>query len=361
MRRSILTLSIISGVMFMAGCHAEHKEHEEHSTFQVTQPIRKDTFLTREYVSQIHSIQHIELRAQEHGYLEEIFVDEGQVVQKGQRMFQIMPRLYAAEVERARAEAEVAEIEYKNTKALADSEVVSVNELAMSKAKLAKANAELALAQTHLDFTDIRAPFTGIMDRFEVRLGSLVEEGELLTELSDNSKVWVYFNVPEAEYLDYKTKVKSDSLINVELLMANGRLFPHVGVVETIEADFNNETGNIAFRATFPNPDGLLRHGETGNILMRTALKNALIIPQKATFEVLDKKFVYVVDEHNVLHSREITIGAEMPHLYAVRHGLEEGDKILLEGLRKVKNGEEIAYEPQNPNEVIAHLGVYAE
>lgn len=352
---------MISGLVFMAACHSGHRHQEETATFQVTKPVRKDTALVHEYVCQIHSIQHIEIRAQEQGYLEEIFVDEGQVVQKGQRMFQVMPRLYSAEVQRARAEAEVARIEYNNTKALADSDVVSLNELAMSKAKLDKANAELALAQAHLDFTDIRAPFTGIMDRFHVRLGSLVEEGELLTTLSDNSQVWVYFNVPEAEYLEYMSELKGDSLIKVELLMANGKLFPHKGMVETIEADFNNETGNIAFRASFPNPDGLLRHGETGSILMKSPIKNALLIPQKATYEVLEKKYVYVVDDSNMVLTKPVTVAAEMPHIYVISKGLDESDNVLLEGLRKVRAGDMIRYELRDPEEVITHLELYAE
>ena len=233
--------------------------------------------------------------------------------------------------------------------------------LAMAKAKLDKANAELALAQVHLGFTKIRAPFDGIIDRLEVRLGSLVDEGELLTNLSDNSKMWVYFNVPEAEYLDYKTKVKPDSTIKVRLLMANNKLFRHHGVVETIEADFNNETGNIAFRATFPNPDGLLRHGQTGTIKMAVPMENTLIMPRKATFEILEKKYVFVVDDNNTVRTREVTIGAEMEDLYAITAGLDECEKILLEGLRKVRDNDKISYDYQDPESVISHLKVYAE
>ncbi len=248
------------------------------------------------------------------------------------------------------------EIEYKNTKSLSDSNIVSANELALAKAKLDKAKAELAFAQAHLDFTEIRAPFDGIMDRFYKRLGSLIDEGELLTTLSDNSKMWVYFNVPEAEYLDYASKAKSDSVRKVRLQMANKKLFEYTGIIETIEADFNNETGNIAFRATFPNPKGMLRHGETGNILIPVSLKHALIIPQKATFEILDKKFVFVIDKDNVVRSRQITVGEEMPHLYVVTSGLAATDKILLEGLRKVKNEDKIQYEFADPKKVMSEL-----
>ena len=126
--------------------------------------------------------------------------------------------------------------------------------------------------------------------------------------------------------------------------MANKEIFGTVGFVETIEADFNNETGNIALRATFQNPKGILRHGETGNILMPIKLKNAILIPQKSTFDVLDKKFVYLVDANGIITSNEITIAQEIPHFYILASGLKPTDKILLEGLGKVKNNEKIKF-----------------
>jgi membrane fusion protein (multidrug efflux system) len=357
----MLTFAALCAVIGLSSCHSEKEEQEEEVKFLVTAPLKKDTLITKEYVCQIHSIQHIELRAMEKGYLQKIYVDEGQVVKEGQLMFQIMPLVYQAELQKAQAEANFAEIEYQNTKKLSDSNVVSPNELALAKAKNDKAKAELSLAQTHLQFTEIRAPFDGIMDHFYVRLGSLVDEGDLLTTLSDNRKMWVYFNVPEAEYLNFKEHTKKDSLMKVSLQMANNELFKYPGVVETIEADFNNETGNIAFRATFPNPDGLLRHGETGNIQMNVPLRNALIIPQKATFEVLEKKYVFVVDKDNTVKQREITIGAEMPDLYVIKSGLKESDRILLEGIRKVKDNEKIQYAYEDPKTVIPKLNVYVE
>lgn len=342
-------------------CNSHHGEKEEAIRFLVTSPVKKDTIVIRDYVCQIRAIQHIELRALEKGYLQQIFVDEGKFVRQGQRMFQIMPMLYNAELQKAQAEANFAEIEYKNTKALADSNVVAPNELAMAKAKFDKAKAELALAQVHLQFTEIRAPFDGIMDRFQVRLGSLVDEGDLLTTLSDNSKMWVYFNVPEAEFLDYKANEKKDSLRKVNLMMANHQLFPYTGVVETIEADFNNETGNIAFRATFPNPDRLLRHGETGNIQMAVPHRNAMIIPQKATFEVLEKKYVFLIDKDNVVHQKEIKIAGELPDIYIIDGGLTESDKLIYEGIRKVTDNDKVEYDFHNPKEVLASLRVSAQ
>lgn len=348
--------------LFTISCSKKEKEEtKEPEKFLITNPIQKDTTIIKSYVCQVHSIQHIELRALEKGYLQKIYVDEGQYVKKGQLMFQIMPALYNAEVKKAEAESNFAHIEYMNTKALADSNIVSKNELALARAKYDKALAEQQLANVHLSFTQIRAPFSGIMDHLEVRLGSLVDEGELLTTMSDNSQMWVYFNVPEAEYLDYKTKISNNNLLNVRLLMANNEIFPYPGKVSTIEADFNNETGNIAFRATFPNPKGLLRHGETGNILVEVPIKNELLIPQKATFEVLDKTYVFVIDKENKVRSREIKIAAELPHLYAVSSGITTGDKILIEGLRKVKENEVIETTFENPNTVIRNLDVHAE
>lgn len=351
--KRILVLISLSTVLIFTACNTKKQEKEAEAKFFVTSPMQQDTMIYKEYVCQIHAISHIEMRSQEKGYLQNIYVDEGQHVKKGQQMFQIMPALYEAELEKSKAEVDVAEIEYKTTKNLADSNIVSKNELAMAKARLDKEKADVTMAQAHLSFTDIRAPFDGIMDKFNQRLGSLVDEGALLTTLSDNSKMWVYFNVPEAEYLDYASLAKKEGPRKVKLRMANSEIFPHEGIVETIEADFNNETGNIAFRATFPNPDGLLRHGETGTILMPSHLKNAIIIPQKSTFDVLDKKYVYVVDDKNVVHMRLITIGEELPHLYVVTSGLTAADKILLEGLGKVKDGDKIENEFESFDKVL--------
>jgi membrane fusion protein (multidrug efflux system) len=357
--KQTLLLAGLFALLISASCQSEKKESEPESKLLVTSPLKTDTSVETQYVCQIHSIRHIDLRAQERGYLQKIYVDEGQHVKAGQLLFQIMPQLYEAEMNKAGAEVDFADIEFRNTKRLADSNVVAPGELAMARAKLNKAKAELALYKVHLNFTEIRAPFDGIIDKLQVRQGSLISEGDLLTTLADNSKMWVYFNVPEAEYLNYKSK--SDAHPEVHLLMANNEVFSQSGIVETIEADFDNETGNIPFRATFPNPDGLLRHGETGNILMKTNLKNALIIPQKATFEVLDKKYVFVVDKDSRVRSREITIGSEMNDLYAVTSGLAEGDKILLEGLRKVKEGDKISYDYQEPRTIMNQLRLHAE
>lgn len=347
--------------LFGTGCGSGHHEAEESAVYPVTTPYLTDTVTTRDHVCQIHSVQHIELRALEKGYLDDILVDEGQQVREGQVMFRIRPVLYQAEVQRAQAEADLAGIEYRNTKVLADSNVVSPNELAMAKARYDKALAELDVARAHLGFTVLKAPFDGIVGRFHVRKGSLLDEGELLTELSDNSLMWVYFNVPEAAYLQYRKRAISGTGTKVRLRMADGELFDRVGEITAIESDFNNTTGNIAFRATFPNPDGLLRHGETGSILMDSELKGVLLIPQKATFEVLDHRYVYTVDKDGVLRTTRVEVGPELQHIFVVTDGLSKDDRILLEGLRKVKDKDTVEVVFHAPDSVVRHLGLYAE
>lgn len=234
--------------------------------------------------------------------------------------------------------------------------------VALAKAKLARAQAELQLAEAELEFTEVRAPFDGIIDRFERQQGSLIDEGEVLTTLSDNSLMWVYFNVPEARYLQYRVnQSKGADDPKVHLVLANGERFDHPGVIGAIEADFNNETGNIAFRADFPNPAGYLRHGQTGTIVLSRVDDGAFVIPQRATFEVLAKRFVFVVDEENVVHQREIEVLRELEDVFVLKEGLSADERIVLEGVRQVRDGEEIEYEFREPGAVLATLKYDAE
>ena len=360
MKRNVIFTGMIA-LLCLASCTTKKEEKEEAGKFTVTHPVSMDTSFTKEYVSQIRSVRNIELRAQEKGYLQNIYVDEGQYVKAGQVLFRIMPKLYEAELLKAQAEAKGAEIELQNAKTLADKNVVSKNEQAMAQAKLEQAKAEVSLAKLHLSFTEIRAPFSGTIDRIPKKLGSLIDEGELLTSLSDNSQVFAYFKVSEPEYIEYQTNVKGRGDNQVSLLLANNQPLKYKGNVEVIESEFDYETGNIAFRAKFPNPDKLLKNGETGKVRMTVPAKNALIIPQKATYEIQDKMYVFVVDKNHKVKSREITITGQMPDLYVVATGLAASDTILLEGVQKVKDDDKIEYTYQKPEEVLAHLKLKAE
>jgi membrane fusion protein (multidrug efflux system) len=348
-------------LLSFTSCTTKKEEKEEEIKFTATNPVKIDTSFTKQYVSQIKSVRNIEIRAQEKGFLQNIYVDEGQFVKAGQVLFRIMPKMYEAELLKAQAEAKGAEIELQNAKSLADKNIVSKSEQAMAQAKLEQARAEVALAKLHLSFTEIRAPFDGTIDRIPKKLGSLIDEGELLTSLSDNSQVFAYFNVSEPEYLEYQTNVKGRADSKVSLLLANGTTLKDKGNVEVIESEFDNETGNIAFRAKFPNANKLLKNGETGSVIMKVPVRNALIIPQKATYEIQDKKYVFVVDKNNVIKSREITIKGEMPDLYVVDAGITADDKILLDGIQKANDNDKIKFDYVNPKEVLSSLKLRAE
>lgn len=360
MNRTLLLTGIVA-ILCHTGCMSEKQVKEETVRYAVTTPLKVDTSFVKEYVSQIRSVRNIEIRAQEKGYLQHIYVDEGRFVKAGQVLFRIMPKIYEAEVLKAEAESRAAFIELQNTRTLSDKNVVSKNELAMAQARLDKANAELKLARLHLSFTEIRAPFDGTIDRIPLKLGSLVDEGELLTSLSDNSQMFAYFNVSEPEYLEYETHIRNRGSNQVNLLLANNTTLPYPGDVETIESEFNSETGNIAFRARFPNPARLLRNGETGKVQMTVPLRSALIIPQKATYEIQDKIYVFVVSKDGIVKSRNITINGQMPDLYVVGSGLAESDRILLEGVQNVKDDNKIEADFVAPREVINRLRLKAE
>jgi membrane fusion protein (multidrug efflux system) len=357
--------------------HAEEKEsHGEHNKIVVTSPMAKDVIITQQYVCQIRSQKHIEVRPLQDGYLKEILVKEGQTVKAGEVMFKVLPTLYQAKLDAEVAEAQLALIEYTNTRKLYESvpPVVSIQEVNLAQAKLNKANAKAKLAAAEVDFTLVRAPFDGIVDRLQQQLGSLVEKKEVLTTLSDNSTMWVYFNVPEARYLEYKGRQgttpspgNSQQLqladSRIELVLADGSTFKYdAGDTVTIEGKFNNETGNIPFRADFPNPDRLLRHGQTGTVLIHRRLHNAIIIPQRATFEFLDKRYAYVVGEDHVVHQRLITVAHELEDIFILQKGLDLHDKIVLEGVRQVSENQKLEeYEFKKPEEALANQKFHAE
>jgi membrane fusion protein (multidrug efflux system) len=356
-----------------------HKEqpHEAHHKIVATSPQAMDVTITQRYVCQIHSKRHINVCALENGYIKEISVREGQAVKKDQSMFKIVPILYKAKLDAELAEALLAELEYNNTKKLFETkEAVSQNEVKLFEARLAKAQAKADLAKAELEFTNVKAPFDGIVDRQHEQLGSLVKEGDVLTTLSDNSVMWVYFNVPERDYLEYMAGLKLDEdkaakvedvikAMNeghrIELMVADVYKFPHSGEIGAIEGQFNNETGNIPFRADFPNPNGLLRHGQTGSVWIYQVLKDAIVIPQRATYEILDKRYVYVLDKDDVAHQRAIVIQQEMDDIFVIKKGLDLNDKIVLDGVRQVHTGEKVEFEFRSPQEALANQKFHAE
>lgn len=372
MRVSHLSAIILSLIcLCLPACHKTHEEQSEgeHHKIVVTTPYVKDVDVTQEYVCLIHSQNYIKVCALANGYLEPITIKEGQAVKKNDVLFKILPILYEAKLAKAKAKAQLARQELQNQERLRDDplKIVSENQVLLFKAKLEAEEAEVQLAQAELNFTTVKAPFAGIIDRLHEQQGSLIKEGEVLTTLSDNSTMWVYFNVPEARYQEYKaTPVQEKEEQRIELVLANGSKFQHDGKVipgkmAAILARFNNETGNGTFRADFPNPDGLLRHGMTGKILIHRTVKNAILIPQRATFETLDKQYVFVVDKEGVVKQREIFVQNEMEDTFVIRKGLSAGDKIIFEGVRQVRDGDKVEYEVRPPEQILANQRYHAE
>ncbi|MBY0491329.1 MAG: efflux RND transporter periplasmic adaptor subunit [Gemmatimonadaceae bacterium] len=351
----------LSALTVLQACKKPPQAEEAAAKYVATRPIVMDTSYEKQYVAQIRSFRNIEIRAQEKGFLDQMPVDEGRSVQAGQLLFKIMPKVYEAELQKAEAEVRAAEIELENATTLAAKKIISKNEQALAQAKLDGAKAEAAAARLHLSFTDIRAPFDGVLDRIPKKLGSLIEEGELLTTLSDNSRMFAYFNVAEPEYLDYQANRAGKGKQTVSLMLANNSRFPHEGTIETVEGEFDNETGNIAFRAIFPNPDRLLRNGETGKVLLRVPYTNALIIPQKATYEIQDKTYVFVIDKANKVHATLITVAGRLPDLFIVGSGITKDDMILLEGVQKVKDDDVITFDVKDMKDVLKTLRLRAE
>jgi membrane fusion protein (multidrug efflux system) len=376
--RTVLAISLALVSLSISACdrmtaEAQDEPHPEHNQIIVTSPVARDVTITQPYVCQIRSQRHIEIKALQEGYLEEIPIKEGQAVKKGEILFRVVPFVYKARWDAEKAEANLAQIEFEQTKKLAagDRPVVSPIEVALYEAKLNKAKAKAAQAEVEWNFTFVKAPFDGIVDRLQQQQGSLVKKDEVLTTLSDNSVMWVYFNVPEARYLEYKalqSKNQGTSRLKlvdsrIELVLANGSKFDQdAGNVVTVEGKFNNETGNIAFRADFPNPDGLLRHGQTGTILIHRTMKNAIIIPQRATYETLDKRYVYVIGEDHVAHQRPIAIAHELEDIFVIESGITVKDKIILEGVQQVHDEQKIEeFEYRKPGEALANQKYHAE
>lgn len=331
------------------------KNVEQKEIYPVTQPIYIDSNTHIDYVAEIHAIQNVEIRAKAQGYLEKVLVDEGQIVQKDQLLFQINNKEYAVELANksaalkiAQAEAKSAELELENTKKLVDKNVVSKteyefakNKLLVAKGKVEQAQAEETKAKQLLSYTDIRAPFNGVINRLPQKIGSLVTDGTLLTTISQNEEVFAYFDVSEKEYLDFMSRLTKESKNEreVELVLANGKVHKYKGIIETMDGEFDARTGNLSFRARFQNPDKLLKHGASGKVRIEKDLHHALVIPQKATFEIQDRIFVFVVDKSGKVAMRQVEIKSRIPHLFVVASGLRANERIIYEGIQSLSEG----------------------
>lgn len=211
-----------------------------------------------------------------------------------------------------------------------------------SEAKCEELKADIATAQLNVSFTQIKAPFSGYINRIPLKLGSIIEEGALLTTISDNEEVYTYFKVSEPEYLSFVKNGLLNENKSIELLLADNSTHSEKGLIETMDGEVAKSTGNISFRGRFKNPKHVLKHGSSGKVMIPFDLKSAVMIPMSATFEIQENFYVYVVGEGNKLIMRRIYPGVSLGKNYVVEKGLKSTDKILLEGIQLVKDGQVI-------------------
>ncbi|MFC0261654.1 efflux RND transporter periplasmic adaptor subunit [Fontibacter flavus] len=327
----------------------------------------RDIEVPKTYVCDIQAVQFVEVRAKVEGFVDRIYVDEGQFVKKGQTLFQLtsnefneMVNSANAKMMQARAEAKSASLEVERLQVLVDKNIISSSELELAKSKRAvaesiilEAESILKNAKTGLSYTTIKAPFDGIVDRIPYKTGSLVTAGDLLTNITDISEVFAYYKVTENEYLQYmREKMEEDSVglkeefeDDITLILSDGMEYPLKGKLETMEADFERGTGSIAFRVRFPNPDQLLKHGASGKVQMTNMLEDIYLIPQKSTFEIQDYNYVYMIGKDNKVVVRSFR-PMQRFGVYYISDGFQEGDRIIFEGIQQVSDGMEIEPSP---------------
>ncbi|MEB0260265.1 MULTISPECIES: efflux RND transporter periplasmic adaptor subunit [unclassified Mucilaginibacter] len=320
----------------------------------------------QEYPASIEGTVNVEVRPQVSGSLDKVFIDEGAFVNAGQPIFKINEQPYRAALNNALASLHAAEaaqgnaqIEVDKLTPLVANKVVSYYQLKtakvtfqVAKANIESAKANVATAQINLGYTLIKAPVSGYIGRLLKKQGSLVtpQDVEALTQLSDVHEVHVYFALGEKDFVSFKEQYAGNTigdklkhLPSVALLLADGSEYAKAGKIDVINGQFDKTTGAITVRATFANPQGLLRSGNTGKIRLSLPHPNTLIIPQSATIEMQDKIFVFALADSNKVKKLPITIEGTSGENYLVKDGVKAGDQIVLSGIDKLQEGMVIA------------------
>jgi membrane fusion protein (multidrug efflux system) len=359
-------MNIIARILFLAvllnystAC-TQQSDKKENTTLKipVVEVVQESIPYIQEYITHIEAKQHVSLYARVEGYLDRIYVDEGKEVKKGQLLFKINDGEYVAALAKAKAsltyaiaEAKENELELDRIRSLVDKQVLSKSELEVAiarydaaKAKIEEAKSAVSNANITLGQTSIYAPFDGIIDRIPYKTGSLINQGTELTHISDLREIYAYFKFSEKEYLQYVKRKQSQKQadIKVNLILADGMEYGEEGIIETMESQFEESTGAISFRSKFPNPQKILKQGSTGTIILTSTLANAILIPQKACFDIQDKSFVYVVDKDSLVKIKSFVPKARFQDYYIVESGLKPGDRLVFEGIQSVKEGMKI-------------------
>lgn len=307
----------------------------------------------QDYPASVQGTRDVEIKPQVDGYLTAIEVDEGAYVHKGQPIFLIDRKPFEEQLNNAKAAEQAAQASMENAKInvdkykpLVENRVVAPIQLQSAEASYntAKAAAEQARtavesARTNLDFTTITAPSDGYVGTIPFKTGSLVtkQANTALTVVSETKDMRVYFSMSEPDFLAFKDKYAGNTIADkvkqippVQLLLADNSIYPEAGKVELVEGQFDKTVGAIKFRATFPNPQGMLRSGSTGKVRIPTTFKSALLVPQDATFELQGKVFVFTVADSNKIVTRPLTVSGRTTNYYFVADGVKAGDKIVL-------------------------------
>lgn len=365
--KTIQLLSLLSGMLLFEACSPTQSQTQEGTIqeYPVSTLQAKDAVLNTDYTATIQGQQNIEIRPKVDGFVEQILVDEGAVVKKGQLLFKINAPQYeqevrtaAAAIKNAEAEVNTAKMQVEKTLPLVKEEIISNYELKQAnfnlhakEAALAQAKASLANARTNLGYTNISSPADGVVGNLPYKTGSLVSSSspQPLTTVSNIASVFAYFSFNEKQFLDFtennKGKTIKDKLLNIPpviLLLANGTEYSKKGKLETLSGLINTETGSVNLRASFPNPDGLIRSGASALIRIPLKVSNVLLVPAKATFEMQEKTMVYTV-KNGAVKSAEIEI-MDIPsgEFYVVTKGLNPGEQIVTEGMGSLKDGMKI-------------------
>lgn len=323
----------------------------------------RSTTLFSDYPATIQGQQNIEIRPKIDGYIDAIYVDEGAIVSKGQTLFRISAPQYEQEVRTAQANIKIAEadvqaaqMEVSKVSPLVEKNIISKYELESrqyilqaKQATLAQAQARLVNAKTNLGYTTIASPVNGVIGAIPFKMGSLVSSNmaQALTTVSDIKNIHAYFSINEKQALQFMRntpgttpKERLSSMPPVTLLLADGVEFPKKGKLEQGSGIINTQIGSFSVRANFPNTNNMIRSGSTGTVRIPQTIDSVLIIPQKATYELQGKYFVYVLDSADTVRSTEISIMENNDgSSYVVESGLHEGEKIIIEGVATLKNG----------------------
>ena len=320
---------------------------------------------SEQYPATIKGLQDIEVRPQVSGLIVKLCVDEGATVRKGQALFQIDPTQYkaaydqaAASVKSAKANLETITATERNKKMLHDQKIISdfeyqtaVNNLLTAKANLAQAEAAYTAAKQNLDFCTVKSPSDGVIGTFPYRIGALVSPSisEPLTTVSEIGDMYVYFSMTEKQLLDLTRaggtlKEQLEKMPAVKLQLADGTMYDAEGKIDAVSGVIDQTTGSVSMRAIFPNKQNILRSGGMANVIFPYTMDNIILIPQTATQEIQDKKFVYVLQSDSTLKHTEIQISnLNDGKNYIVTGGLKEGDQIVVEGVQTLQDGQKIS------------------